>query len=68
MRPLLILFVVLVASDSARAENDKLSASRYIKKSQETVDQAFAYFTDRPVIKIKAYGDVFIKLPLLDLN
>lgn len=49
-------------------ENDKLSASAQVKKSQDTVDQAFNYFTDRPVIKIKAYGDVFIKLPLLDLN
>jgi len=49
-------------------ENDKLSASKFIKNSQDTVDQAFAYFTDRPVIKIKAHGDVFIKLPLLDLN
>ena len=49
-------------------ENDKLSASRYIKKSHETIHEAFAYFTDRPVIQIKAYGDVFIKLPLLDLK
>lgn len=49
-------------------DNDKLSASHYIKQSQDALHEAFAYFTDRPVIQIKAYGDVFIKLPLLDLN
>lgn len=49
-------------------ENDKLSASRYVKKNRESIHSAFAYFTDRPVIQIKAYGDVFIKLPLLDLK
>jgi hypothetical protein len=49
-------------------ENDKLSASKYIKQSHDSLHEAFAYFTDRPVIQIKAYGDVFIKLPLLDLK
>ena len=49
-------------------ENDKLSASKFVKKTRDSLHEAFAYFTDRPVIQIKAYGDVFIKLPLLDLN
>jgi sensor histidine kinase YesM len=49
-------------------DNDKLSASRYITQSQTGLHEAFAYFTERPVIQIKAYGDVFIKLPLLDLK
>ncbi len=49
-------------------DNDKLSASKYVKQSLNGLHEAFAYFTDRPVIQIKAYGDVFIKLPLLDLK
>ncbi|MCE7996165.1 MAG: histidine kinase [Roseivirga sp.] len=49
-------------------DNDKLSASKYVKESLNGLHEAFAYFTDRPVIQIKAYGDVFIKLPLLDLK
>lgn len=49
-------------------DNDKLSASKYVKQSLNGLHEAFAYFTDRPVIQIKAYGDVFIKFPLLDLK
>ncbi|GAB5526732.1 MAG: histidine kinase [Roseivirga sp.] len=49
-------------------DNAKLKASQYIKQSLNGLHEAFAYFTDRPVIQIKAYGDVFIKLPLLDLK
>lgn len=49
-------------------ENDKLSTSRDVKRRHESVHEAYAYFTDRPVIQIKAYGDVFMKLPLLDIN
>lgn len=49
-------------------ENDKLSLDRLIKKRQSKLHEAFAYFSDRPVIQIKAYGDAFVKLPLLQLN
>lgn len=49
-------------------DNDKLSTSKYVKQSLDGLQEAFFYFTDRPVIQIKAYGDVFIKLPLLDLK
>lgn len=49
-------------------ENDKLSLDRFVKKRQKKLHEAFAYFSDRPVIEIKAYGDAFIKLPLLQLN
>lgn len=49
-------------------ENDKLSNNKYIKNRYQNLHEAFAFFTDKPVIQIKAYGDTFIKLPLLDIN
>lgn len=49
-------------------ENDKLSNNKYIKNRYQNLHEAFSFFTDRPVIQIKAYGDAFIKMPLLDLN
>lgn len=49
-------------------ENDKLSNNKYIKKRYQKLHEAFSFFTDQPVIQIKAYGDAFIKVPLLDLN
>lgn len=49
-------------------ENDKLSNSQYLNNRRKNLHEAYAYFTDCPVIEIKAYGDAFIKLPLLSLN
>ena len=49
-------------------ENDKLSLDKTIKKRHKNLHEAFAFFTDKPVIQIKAYGDAFIKLPLLEFN
>ncbi len=49
-------------------ENDKLSNNKYIKNQYQNLHEAFSFFTDQPVIQIKAYGDAFIKIPLLDLN
>ena len=49
-------------------ENDKLSINGSIKKRHNNLHEAYAYFTERPVIEIKAYGDAFIKLPLLDIQ
>lgn len=49
-------------------ENEKLSNNKYIKNRYQNLHEAFAFFTDKPVIQIKAYGDAFIKLPLLDIN
>ncbi|WP_268122676.1 histidine kinase [Roseivirga pacifica] len=49
-------------------QNDKLSNSKYLKKRRGNLHEAYAYFTDKPVIEIKAYGDAFVKLPLLDVN
>ena len=49
-------------------DNDRLSIQHEIVKRQERLHEAYAYFTDRPVIQIKAYGDVFTKLPLLNIN
>lgn len=49
-------------------QNDKLSNNKYIKNRYQNLHEAFSFFTDRPVIQIKAYGDAFIKVPLLDLN
>jgi histidine kinase len=50
------------------SQNDKLSVQQSILKRKERLHEAYAYFSDRPVIEIKAYGDVFIKLPLLNIN
>ena len=46
-------------------ENDKLSDSQYLNNRRKNLHEAYAYFTDDPVIEIKAYGDAFVKLPLL---
>jgi len=49
-------------------DSQKLSQNKYIKKRCKNVHNAFAFFSDRPVIEIKAYGNGFVKLPLLDVN
>jgi two-component system LytT family sensor kinase len=49
-------------------ENEKLSNSRYIKNCRKNLHEAYAYFTDKPVIEIKAYGDAFVKLPQISLT
>lgn len=49
-------------------ENDKLSNSLYLKNRRKNLHEAYAFFTDNPVIEIKAYGDAFVKIPLLSLN
>lgn len=49
-------------------ENEKLSNSRFIKNCRKNLHEAYAYFTDQPVIEIKAYGDAFVKIPLISLN
>ncbi|OEK07143.1 histidine kinase [Roseivirga misakiensis] len=48
--------------------NDKLSNNKYIKNRFQNLHETFAFFTDKPVIQIKAYGDVFIKMPILEIN
>lgn len=48
--------------------NDKLSNNKYIKNRFQNLHETFSFFTDKPVIQIKAYGDVFIKVPLLEIN
>lgn len=49
-------------------ENTKLSHSRFIKNCRKNLHEAYAYFTDQPVIEIKAYGDAFVKIPQISLN
>lgn len=48
--------------------NDKLSNNKYIKNRFQNLHETVSFFTDKPVIQIKAYGDVFIKVPLLEIN
>lgn len=50
------------------SQNDRLSIQESIMKRKEKLHEAYAFFSDRPLIEIKAYGDVFIKLPLLNIN
>jgi len=50
------------------SQNDKLKIHDDVVKRKERLHEKYAYFSDRPVIEIKAYGDVFIKLPLLNIN
>lgn len=49
-------------------ENEKLSNSHYIKNCRNKLHNAYAYFTDRPVIEIKAYGEAYVKIPHISLN
>ena len=48
-------------------ENKKLGNSRGIKHSGCNLHEAYAFFSDKPVIEISAYGDTFIKIPLINL-
>ena len=41
---------------------------RHRSFSFQEFSQRYAQVTDQPVIQIKAYGDAYIKVPLLDLN
>jgi sensor histidine kinase YesM len=49
-------------------ENDKLSNRDDLRTRIKSVHEAYAFFTSRPVIEIRAYGDAFVKLPLLNLD
>lgn len=49
-------------------DNEKLNNSSYIKNCRRNLHEAYAYFTDDPVIEIKAYGDAFVKIPSIILN
>jgi two-component system LytT family sensor kinase len=51
--------VFQVKSNDRLVQND-----RYVT---ENLTKPYEYFTIRPVIELKAYGDMFVKIPLLDL-
>ena len=46
--------------------NEKLKQSTLDNMDQ--LQQAYSIFTDKPVVSVKAYGENFIKIPLLQLK
>lgn len=49
-------------------ENERLSKSPYIKHCRKNLHEAYAYFTEKPVIEIKAFGEAFVKIPQIRLT
>jgi Histidine kinase len=45
--------------------NERLARSNDERLAFKRLQDAYAYFTDQPLIKVQAYGDAFYKIPLL---
>ena len=63
------LDIVLAREDNYLTLSHKLN-ERLIKNTHELLtfrrlQDAYAYFTDQPLIKVQAYGDAFYKIPIL---
>lgn len=63
------LNIVLAMEDNYLTLSHKLN-ERLIKNTHELLtfrrlQDAYAYFTDQPLIKVQAYGDAFYKIPIL---
>lgn len=63
------LEIVLAMEDNYLTLSHKLN-ERLIKNTHELLtfkrlQDAYAYFTDQPLIKVQAYGDAFYKIPIL---
>ncbi|MDN5204419.1 histidine kinase [Fulvivirgaceae bacterium BMA10] len=48
--------------------NDRLLIDGNIKDRFDNVQEAYAFFTDKPVMEVKAYNESFIKVPLLSFK
>ena len=64
--------IVLAIEDNYITLSHKLN-KRLIKNQHELLtfkrlQSAFSYYTDQPLIKVEAYGEVFYKVPILELK
>ena len=48
--------------------NERLIKPPHLAKSFEDVQRTYTFFTDKPVMEVKAYGDSFLKIPLIDYH
>lgn len=48
--------------------NDRLSIDGLNNVIIERLQEAYSYFSDKPVVKVEAYGDCYIKIPALELS
>ncbi len=47
--------------------NDKLILSPQLEEGFKDVQRTFAFFSDKPVMEVKAYGETFIKVPIMNV-
>ena len=48
--------------------NERLIKPPHLGKDLEDVQRTYTFFTDKPVMEVKAYGDCFLKIPLIDYH
>lgn len=48
--------------------NERLINPPGMGKGLEDVQRTYTFFTDKPVMEVKAYGDCFLKVPLIDYH
>ena len=46
--------------------NERLIKAPGLARGFEDVQRTYTFFTDKPVMEVKAYGDCFLKVPLID--
>ena len=46
--------------------NERLIKPLDLGKRLEDIQRTYTFFTDKPVMEVKAYGDCFLKIPLID--
>lgn len=48
--------------------NDKLTANGRDKSTFENIQKSYSYYTEKPVVKVKAYDFSYFKIPLMELK
>ncbi len=48
--------------------NDKLIKPAQLEEGFKDVQRTFAFFSDKPVLEVKAYGESFIKVPIMNVH
>ncbi|MEP2770995.1 MAG: histidine kinase [Fulvivirga sp.] len=48
--------------------NDKLIADERSKSTLENIQKSYSYYTEKPMVKVKAYDFSYFKIPLMELK
>ncbi len=63
---------ILIESDGylivQHKANEKLLPEKYDTGVVERLQSAYAYYSDKPVVEVEAYGESYIKIPALELS